>query len=251
MPPDVRQISDLRGPPQGLRPGRATAAQRVQVSGTDGRSDARLTFVIRAAARSAPSSGVSAPTPERVEDLDLITAEEPVEPQRGEMPEGQDDEDAVSVTHPHVRPFVPWTSTASGEVAVLDALPSPSAAQRVRSVFVGAIVAEGPISRARLVRLVAESFGLSRVSGARATDILRLIPDAHVRQGEEQFVWPVDVDVVTWRDGRTSAPGRVDRSSPSLWKRSRTRWPLSLSSAVGCARMRSNEKLCGCSVESG
>jgi phosphoribosylformimino-5-aminoimidazole carboxamide ribonucleotide (ProFAR) isomerase len=34
-----------------------------------------------------------------------------------------------------------------------------------------------------------------------------LIPAASTRPGDEQFVWPVDVDVATWRDVRTSTPG--------------------------------------------
>ncbi|MDQ1111893.1 hypothetical protein QE418_001341 [Microbacterium testaceum] len=143
----------------------------------------------------------------QVEDLESLGAEEPSEPLRGRMPEGQEDEGDVGVTHPHVRPFVPWPITTSGGVAVLDALPSPSAAQRVRSVLVEVIAAEGPISRARLVRLAAESFGLSRVSGTRATAILGLVPDAHTRRGDEHFVWPEGVVVDTWRQVRTSTPG--------------------------------------------
>ncbi len=165
----------------------------------------RLVAAVEAA--SAGERSVSAPTAERVENLDSLTAEEPSELLRGEMPEAQDDEDAAGVTHPHVRPFAAWTSTASGGVAVLDALPSPSASERVRSVIVEAIAAEGPISRARLARVVAEAFGLSRVSGARAAAILRLIPAVSLREGDEQFVWPVDVDVSTWRDVRASTLG--------------------------------------------
>ncbi len=101
--------------------------------------------------------------------------EEPVELLRAAMPAEQKDEDAVSVVHPRVRAFVPWPIPVSGGVSVLDALPSPSATGRVRSAIVEAIAAEGPISRARLARVVAEAFGLSRVSGARAAAILRLI----------------------------------------------------------------------------
>lgn len=162
-----------------------------------------------AAVEAAKAGGQSVPDApvERVENLDALPAEEPLEPPRGAVPAGQDDEDAVSVTHPHVRPFVPWTIPLSGGVSVLDALPSPSASGRVRSAIVEAIAAEGPISRARLARVVAEAFGLSRVSGARAAAILRLIPDAHTRQGDEQFVWPADADVSMWRDVRTSSPG--------------------------------------------
>lgn len=165
----------------------------------------RLVAAVEAA--SAGECSASAPTAERVDDLRSPTAEEPVEPLRRGVPEGQDDEDAVSVTHPHVRPFVPWPVVTSGAVAVLDALPSPSAAQRVRSVLVEVIDAEGPISRARLARVVAGSFGLPRVSEARAHAILRLIPEGFTRPGDEQFVWPLDLDVATWRDVRTSAPG--------------------------------------------
>ena len=170
----------------------------------DATADRLVAAVEAAKAGGRPVSDVPV---ERVENLDALPAEEPLEPPRGAVPAGQDDEDAVRVMHPHVRPFVPWTPTASGGVAVLDALPSPSAAQRVRAVLVEVITAEGPIARARLARVVAGSFGLPRVAEARAAAILRLIPDAHTRQGDEQFVWPVDVDVATWRDVRTSAPG--------------------------------------------
>lgn len=120
---------------------------------------------------------------------------------------GEQDAAAAGVTHPHVRPFVPWSVTTWGGVAVLDALPSRSAAEQVRAALVKVIAAEGLISRARLVRLVAESFGLSHVSGNRATAILGLIPDAHARVGDEQFVWPADPDVHAWRDVRASTPG--------------------------------------------
>ncbi|MBD8477025.1 DUF3320 domain-containing protein [Microbacterium sp. CFBP 8794] len=164
----------------------------------------RLVAAVEAAR--AGGRSVADTTVEEVENLDALAAEEPVEPLRGGMPVEQEEE-ATGATHPHVRPFMPWPTTPSGGVDVLDALPSRSAAERVRSVLVEAIAAEGPISRARLVRLVAESFGLSRVSGTRATAILGLIPDAHTRQGDEQFVWPAGVDVATWRDVHTSTPG--------------------------------------------
>ncbi|MCJ1708535.1 DUF3320 domain-containing protein [Microbacterium sp. VKM Ac-2923] len=166
-----------------------------------------------AAVETAKAGGSSLPAArvesgaQRVDDLDPLAAEEPAELLRGGTPPVQEDEEVVGSTHPHVRPFVPWPITSSGGIAVLDALPSPSAAARVRSVVVEAIAAEGPISRARLARVVAEAFGLSRVSGARATAILRLIPATSTRPGDEQFLWPVDVDVATWRDVRTSTPG--------------------------------------------
>ena len=162
-----------------------------------------------AAVRSAEVGGssASAVTVESVapqaEDHDSLPAEEPSQ-LLGEEVLGVED---VGVTHSHVRPFVPWSVTTWGGVAVLDALPSRSAAEQVRAALVEVIAAEGPISRARLVRLVAESFGLSRVSGNRATAILGLIPDAHARPGDEQFAWPVDLDVATWRDVRTSTSG--------------------------------------------
>lgn len=162
-----------------------------------------------AAVRSAEVGGssASAVTVESVslqaEDHDSLAAEEPSEPLNEEVLGVQD----AGVTHPHVRPFVPWSVTTWGGVAVLDALPSRSAAEQVRAALVEVIAAEGPISRARLVRLVAESFGLSRVSGNRATAILGLIPDAHARPGDEQFAWPADLDVHAWRDVRTSTSG--------------------------------------------
>ena len=163
-----------------------------------------------AAVRSAEVGGsVAAPATiesvaPQVEDLEAFAADEPP---REEASGEQDDDADAGVTHPHVRPFVPWSRTMSGGVAVLDALPSPSAAQRVRSVLVEVISAEGPIARARLARAVAGSFGLPRVAEARAAAILRLIPEGFTRPGDEQFVWPADLDVDAWRAVRTSTPG--------------------------------------------
>ncbi len=167
-----------------------------------------------------------------------LGAEEPSELLGEEVLGVQD----AGVTHPHVRPFVPWSMTTWGGVAVLDALPNRSAAEQVRAALVEVIAAEGPISRARLVRLVAESFGLSRVSGNRATAILGLIPMLTPARATSNS---------PGRWTSTSPPGgmfgrarrgRADRSSPLLWKKSRTRWPLSPNSAVGCARTRSSAR---------
>ncbi len=52
------------------------------------------------------------------------------------------------------------------------------------------------------------------------TAILGLIPDAHARPGDEQFAWPVDLDVAPGGMFGRARRGRADRSSPLLWKRS-------------------------------
>ncbi len=200
-------------------------------------------------------SSASAATVESVapqaDDHESLRAEEPSELLHEEASGEQDAKAGADVRHPHIRPFVPWSMTTSGGVAVLDALPSPSAAQRVRSVLVEVITAEGPIARARLARAVAGSFGLPRVAEARATAILRLIPEGFTRRGTSSSsgrqTWTSTLGAMFARALR----GIAVRSSPSPWKRSRTRWPLSPSSVAGCARTRSSARLCDCSGGSG
>lgn len=109
--------------------------------------------------------------------------------------------------HAHVDTFVPWTPRSEGRVTVLDALPAPAASKRVREALVAVVEAEGPVSKARLARLVAESFGLSRVSVARAAAILRLLPVEHEREGDDEFAWPAGADPKGWRRVRVSDNG--------------------------------------------
>lgn len=107
------------------------------------------------------------------------------------------------IRHPNLEIFVPWTPSPRGGIDVLDALPNSWASQRVRDALIAAVEHEGPVSHARLVRLVAESFGLSRVSGARSSTILRQLPAEHTRDGDTEFAWPATTDPVSWRRART------------------------------------------------
>ncbi|MGY1601611.1 DUF4011 domain-containing protein [Geodermatophilus sp. SYSU D00815] len=106
-------------------------------------------------------------------------------------------------------PFVPWAPRTAGEKAVLDELPAARSVRTVRRVLTAGIKAEGPIHVDRLVRLTAGAFGLTRVTEARRTAILSVLPPSAL------------ADVWMWPDG-------VERSSYAAFRRqaSSTERPL-------------------------
>ena len=106
---------------------------------------------------------------------------------------------------PGEEPFRPWRGTALGERDVLDRLPEPAAARLVGRALEDAVLAEGPVQVDRLARLVASCFGLTRVSGTRAADILgqldrRLLPDP-----TEGFAWPSSKRPSDWEGFRRAS----------------------------------------------
>ncbi|NMM32199.1 MAG: DUF3320 domain-containing protein [Cellulomonas sp.] len=138
---------------------------------------------------------------------------------------------------PTVRPgptelvqFAPWEPRVAGDRAVLDGLPGERAAAQVRSVIEEVVAAEGPLHLDRLTRLVAASFGLSRMTPARAAAIAAQVPadlladdastggdsasddgDSASRDGASRdagrFAWPRELDPATWTGYRCAAPG--------------------------------------------
>lgn len=115
-----------------------------------------------------------------VETLPMVKA---VAPSAPPLPEGPPPSGA-----PGAEPFVSWTPPSVGSRQTLDALPSRVAAQRVWEVATAVVDAEGPVLEARLVKLVAAAFDLSRVSAGRAETIRACLPTA-VRD-EHGFYWP-------------------------------------------------------------
>ncbi|WNV74094.1 DUF4011 domain-containing protein [Geodermatophilus sp. DSM 44513] len=111
-------------------------------------------------------------------------------------------------------PFVPWAPRGGLERKALDSLDDPRAARTVRRVLTAGLHAEGPVHRARLVRLTAAAFGLTRVSEARRDALLQLLPDG-VAHGE--FLWPEALDRSTWTGYRrqaASADRPLDQVAP-------------------------------------
>jgi hypothetical protein len=88
-------------------------------------------------------------------------------------------------------PFKAWAPKTAGEKDVLDALPESKAARSVRTVLQAGIRLEGPIHVDRLTRLTAAAFGLSRVTDARKSALLALLPPSAI---EGDVCWPKDLD---------------------------------------------------------
>jgi hypothetical protein len=110
------------------------------------------------------------------------------------------------IVSPPVQEFTAWEPRTAGTKTVLDALPRARAVAEVRAVIEEVVAAEGPVQLDRLARLVASSFGLSRVTPARAAAILDQLQSDLVTSGDG-FVWPRDLGPTTWTGYRRAASG--------------------------------------------
>jgi hypothetical protein len=111
-------------------------------------------------------------------------------------------------------PFVVWTPKRAGDKALLDSLADPVAARAVRRVLTAGVRSEGPVHRDRLVRVAAAAFGLSRVSDARRTALLALLPAGTV---VGDFAWPGELDPAGWsffRRQATSSQRPLEQVAP-------------------------------------
>ncbi|SDY30470.1 Part of AAA domain-containing protein [Modestobacter sp. DSM 44400] len=99
-------------------------------------------------------------------------------------------------------PFVVWTPKPAGDRKVLDSLADAKAARAVRRVLTAGVKAEGPVHVDRLVKATAAAFGLTRVTAARRTALLALLPEGVVT---DDVAWPADLDPSSWRFFRRQA----------------------------------------------
>jgi len=115
-------------------------------------------------------------------------------------------EDGLRDGHPDLVLYEPWEPEAMGDLSVLDMLPARRAVDRVQRAVVAVVDAEGPVHVERLVRLVAASFGLSKVHENRHAAILKALP-ASMRP-KDGFVWPERIDPERWLTVRVPEAGR-------------------------------------------
>ena len=115
----------------------------------------------------------------------------------------------ATIRTPHVlpneTPFCPWSPTETQGREVLNALPAAWAVTAVRSAVEDVVRAEGPVHEARLAKLVASAFGLTRVSAGRASTILRTVPSAMRTDDREPFLWPVGLSPRQWQGFRRAS----------------------------------------------
>jgi hypothetical protein len=95
--------------------------------------------------------------------------------------------------------FVPWIPKVAGEKSVLDELPAAKAARVVRRVLAAGVKAEGPIHVDRLAKLTVGAFGLNRVTEARKSMLLSLLPPSAL---DGDHLWPEGVSSDSWTDFR-------------------------------------------------
>ncbi|ORA16381.1 DUF3320 domain-containing protein [Mycobacterium asiaticum] len=106
--------------------------------------------------------------------------------------------------------FEPWTVVHVGDSAVLDELPNKRAKEEVRAVATDIVEYEGPIQLDRLARLIAQSFGVTRLHHARSKRIVQQIKGLGYDIDNDKFVWPPTIDRSTWTEFRPN-PSSTDR----------------------------------------
>lgn len=109
--------------------------------------------------------------------------------------------------HPSIQIFAAWSPRVAGDKSILDELGNGWAKGQVTRVIREIIDAEAPIHRDRLSKLVAGSFGLSRVNDDRRRAIQRIVPAEYRRKDDPEFYWPVGVDPVSWKAVRQPKTG--------------------------------------------
>ncbi|WP_328811374.1 DUF3320 domain-containing protein [Rhodococcus sp. NBC_00294] len=107
--------------------------------------------------------------------------------------------------------YVEASTRTLGGRGDLERVDSPS----VRSTIVDAVrelvEVEGPIEMDRLCRQIGGRFGFDRLKAARKDSIERCVPQELIRTSKGgTFVWPADLDGMTWRGFRTT-PSDVTR----------------------------------------
>lgn len=106
--------------------------------------------------------------------------------------------------------FEPWEPVLVGDVSVLDDLPKKAAKQKVRSVAVEVVEAEGPIHVDRLAQLIAAAFGVRKLHANRAAKITRQAKATGLLVDKAKFVWPEDVNPEAWAEFRPNT-SQTDR----------------------------------------
>ncbi|WP_154792608.1 DUF3320 domain-containing protein [Occultella kanbiaonis] len=144
---------------------------------------------------------------EREAERTALVADVPAQPTLTGLAMSADVPDPVAIPAGLAVPFQPWDPQPLGVRSVLDALPATRAAHQVQQAIESIVAQEGPVHTARLTRLVANSFGLTKVAETRAQAILGQVPtDLRV---QDRFVWPRELDPDGWRGYRTQTSSSV------------------------------------------
>lgn len=113
--------------------------------------------------------------------------------------------------------FEPWTIVQAGSAEVLDSLRTVDSKTKLRTVAAEITEFEGPIQIDRLISLVAQSFGMQRVSTERRRQIRPHIERAGLYVDQDKFVWPPEIEPSLWdqfRPNDSSSPRDFTEVSP-------------------------------------
>jgi hypothetical protein len=150
------------------------------------------------------------------------TAPRPVEKVADEAPTERVGAAPQSASAPAALPnelvYDEWRERVLGRVDVLDALPNRNAAAAVASVLSEIVEDEGPVHYARLAKLAAGAFSLSKVADSRAKAILRQLPTQYAGPTDESFAWPTGIDPDTWPAFRATPAGVTRQLEHINWR---------------------------------
>lgn len=137
------------------------------------------------------------------ESVDAPSSTSADQPPRPDAPASSElVEQFVPESHP---PFEPWT-VVTQETGVIQALPKKAAKEKVRATASEIVDLEGPVKLTRVVRLVAQTYGVARLAEKRRQQVVRQIDAAGIRVDSDGFAWPEGVEPTAWTTYRPNGP---------------------------------------------
>ena len=166
-----------------------------------------------ASQHAAPAEGSAAAwidEPASEEDHDVEPPQEALEPDALSSESAR--ADSITPIAERRLEYVPWSITDLGAKQIIDDLPKLAAKHRVWAAASEIADFEAPVSRQRLVTLVARAFGYSRIGEKKRKQIERQIGNVEdLTVDADGFVWTADIDPATWTGFRPN-PGSVARN---------------------------------------
>ena len=102
--------------------------------------------------------------------------------------------------------YEPWRKVGRGDRELLDRLNVRSVQQMVEEVAGEIVDFEGPIAMDRLLGLIGNEFGMTRLHERRRKSLLRRVRATELVVDGDGFVWPDSIDPESWAEFRPNGP---------------------------------------------
>ena len=102
--------------------------------------------------------------------------------------------------------YEPWRKVGRGDRELLDRLNVRSVQQMVEEVAGEIVDFEGPIAMDRLLGLIGNEFGMTRLHERRRKSLMRRVRATGLVVDGDGFVWPESIDPESWAEFRPNGP---------------------------------------------